>query len=249
MAFSAAALGLAVIALAALWIARHQEAVSKQGVVAKSEAARLAQDMVRSESTQNRPAHDVATPAAVPALAAITEAQRAVEAQMVAAQTAYTQARQDLDPARLLDLAQLATADAITDGQKRVRTFAAANGALRESVDLAAFHFSSELRDRGVAEAAVREAISTYRSGTEKELPWIKRIRDADDRYAAALWSMLDFAARAHGQWRVTPDSDRKPEFTSPAVARLHDDIIHQARLAEMQAEFASKQLREVTGK
>lgn len=108
---------------------------------------------------------------------------------------------------------------------------------------MGAFHFSSALRDRGVPEDSVRKAVTAYRGATEKSCRGVKRMREADARLATAMLQFLEFAKAQRGQWRGDAGDANRIIFETPATQRRFEAIVHQAKLAMEQREFARRLL------
>lgn len=190
----------------------------------------LATQLVRRETT------DAAAPATPthPAAQPIVEAQRAVKAQLDAVQLAYDEAADAVASATFFDLRPLVTSHAIAERRRRVDVFVRANQLLLEAAEMGAFHFSTELRRRGVSEPTVRDAVAAYRSATKNHLPRVKQLRDADGALALLMNQFLDFAETHLGTWRHAEETDALL-FDDRATKDSHDDLLRTARLLESQ--------------
>jgi hypothetical protein len=234
---------ITLVGIAAVLIGRAVAEAKEQKRVIAEQARALAQQMVAREPrppASRAPGEQERSSAATPVSSsakAVVAAQRALKAKLDAVQLAYDLAADAVAPATFFDLAGLDSAEAIAARRARVQAFARANRLLREAADLGAHHLSSELRDHAISEEGVREAVAVYRRATKKQLPLLKRLRDADGALALHMEAFLDFAQQQLGQWRPAP---RPGEHSTAAPASVAPAFVFSSpEAAERYADFA----------
>ena len=221
---------LAALTALAVWRVIHETRAREAAVSRQARA--LADQLVRRDDAPGTPSATDNPEADTPAKRALSDAQRAVKARLSAVQLAYDLAADAVATATFFELSGLEVADALAVRQRQLQEFARANQLLVETADLGAFYFSSELRDRGVAEATVRETVSAYRDATAKRLPQLKRLRDLDTALALAMTQFLELAAHHPGRWRRDAATGAVT-FEDSAARQRHDEIRQTARVLE----------------
>lgn len=172
----------------------------------------------------------------------IIAAQRAVKARLDAIQIAYDDAAAAVIPDKFFDLATLTSPAALAARRTAAETFAKANKAVGESASLGAFYLSIELRDRGVAEDAVREAVSVYRSATKKHLPRLKQLRDNDGARALLMAEFVAWAEKNFGQWRAD-SAGGAVRFKSADAESRYQDLLRTSRVLETERDRLRQEL------
>lgn len=207
-------LGLLVVGLG---LQGYRREASQQSVL-ETEAKALADNIIHRQSVAKGPA----------SAGPVAEARRAVKARFDAARLAYEISADGVAGATFFDLVPLAAPGMIAARRMQVEAFAKANDLLHDSAGMGAFYFSSELRDRGLSEDAVRAAVDIYRSATEKLMPRLKRLRDKDDALAELMKQYLDFAEAQRGRWRV---GEGQLAFDDPGAADRHAALQRTAKV------------------
>ena len=174
---------------------------------------------------------------------AIMAAQRATKSRHDAVQLKYDEASAAIPFNQFFDLKLLGSIEALAQRRTAVEAFATANRALLEAGTLSAFQLSVELRDRGVPEDAVSEAIAVYRSATKKHLPRLKELRDHDGARVLLMKRFLDFAAKQHGKWRVD-SGNGEIHFQDPKAKDEFADITRTAAVLQAEGERLRRELR-----